>query len=113
MNTLANLYNHALTVFTLDPNSQATEAALTNLVSAFAVDPYPVTVIGIIKKDRVKETDKNFWIVLESYGLCVRFLDRKRPGFAYAVLGAAPLLPDPNAGALVVEQPAQVLKAAA
>jgi hypothetical protein len=86
MNTLAKLYKQSLSLFYSDPIAKETERSLTELICAFAIYPYPVATVDIIQVTKVKEADKAFWHTLESSGLAVRFIPRRKDKFALVSL---------------------------
>jgi len=112
MNTLANIYKQAQSLFITNPSSDQTNILIAELQSSFALDPYPVITVDLIHKEKVKEAQKVFWKSLEAYGLSIHFQQRKQDSFAYVILSASPVFPHPHAGAFVIEHN-HSLKAAA
>lgn len=111
MNTLANLYKQALHLFNTQPDHEQSQFVLTNLVSQFAISPYPEAIVDIIQKENVTPADKAFWQTLEDYGLSVRFQPRQHDHYAFVMLNIMPLQETPYAKARVTEH--HPLKAAA
>jgi hypothetical protein len=103
MTTLAKLYKQSLFLFNTEPESETTERFLLELVSAFAVEPFPVATVDLIQKSRVKEADKAFWQTLNTYGLSVEFISRNLDNYTFVILKALPLQPVPFVGTKVSE----------
>jgi hypothetical protein len=104
MNTLAKLYKQSLSLFNSEPASEVTESFLLELVSAFAVEPFPVATVDLIKKSSIKESHKVFWHVLKDYGLSVEFISRDLDSYAFVILKALPLQAAPFVGTRVIER---------
>ena len=113
MTTLAKLYKQTLSLFNSEPASDLTESFLLELVSAFAVEPFPVATVDLIKKSSIKESHKAFWQSLSDYGLSIEFISRKLDDYAFVILKALPLQPAPFVGTRVIEHFEPVLKVAA
>ena len=113
MTTLAKLYKQSLVLFNSEPASDLTELFLLELVSAFAVEPFPVATVDLIKKSSIKESHKAFWQVLQDYGLSVEFVTRKLDNYAFVILKALPLQAAPFEGTRVIEHINQEYRLAA
>jgi hypothetical protein len=113
MNTLAKLYKQSLYLFNTEPESDISQSFILELVSAFAVEPFPVATVDLIKKTKVKEADKVFWHVLKDYGLSVEFISRDLDSYAFVILKALPLQAAPFVGTRVIEHINQEFRLAA
>ncbi len=105
MNTVAQQYRHALSLFNHNASSPEVNIAVAECASAFAVSQQPVALVGIYTPEQITESHKNFWSVLEDFGLCVKFWPC-RDNFAY--MGVQLVKPKPQletAAARVVEVP--------
>ena len=113
MTTLAKLYKQTLALFNSEPASNLTESFILDLVSAFAVEPFPVATVDLIKKSSIKESHKAFWQTLTTYGLSVEFVGRKLDNYTFVLLKALPLQPAPFVGTRVIEHINQEYRLAA
>ena len=113
MTTLAKLYKQTLSLFNSEPESDLSQSFLLELVSAFAVEPFPVATVDLIKKSSIKESHKAFWQSLSDYGLSIEFISRKLDDYAFVILKALPLQPAPFVGTRVIEHINQEYRLAA
>jgi hypothetical protein len=83
VNTVAHHYRTALELFNRDASSQAVDIATAECVSAFAATGQEVILIGLTAKGEVSDSEQGFWKFLETYGLTIKFWQRRKDDRAY------------------------------